>query len=93
MQSSIQNATLHENRSAEKDETEPSETTLSDHAIYDTGSSQPLEKSACINENPSVSNEAVYNVHLRATESPYSFDGCAEGAPSYCTADHVQQQL
>ena len=87
MQSSIQNATLHENRSAEKDETE---TTLSDHAKYDTGNSQPHEQRACINEDLFVSNEAVYNVHLRTTENPYSFDICTEGTPSHCTTDHIQ---
>ena len=90
MQSSIHNATLHENCSTEKDEAKLSKTTLSDHGINDTGNSQPHEQDACINENPSVSNEAIYNVHLRATENPYSFDVSTEGTPTPCTADHVE---
>ena len=95
---SIQNATMHENPSTAKDAT-ISETTMSDHVIYDTINPQPQEQSACIHENRSTSNEELktvgitnpmYSAQLRATENPYSFDVSTESTPTHCTADYVQ---
>ena len=100
MQSSMQNATMHENPATEKDEMRLSETALSDHVIYDTIKPQPQEQSACIHENPSANKEEVekagitnpmYSVHLSTTENPYYIDTCTETTPTDCTAaDYVQ---
>ena len=99
MQSSTQSATVHENPSTAKDAMKLSETSMSDHVIYDTIKPQPLEQSACIHENPSASNKELktvgitnpmYSVKLRAAENPYSFDASTESTPTHCTADYVQ---
>ena len=99
MQSSMQNATVHENPSTIKDATKLSETSMSDHVIYDTIKPQPQEQSACIHENPSASNEELkitgitnpmYSAQLRATENPYLLDASTENGPTHCTADDVQ---
>ena len=99
MQSSMYNATMHENPTTEKDAAILCETTMSDHVVYDTINPKPQEQGACIHENPTANNEEIekagitnpmYNVHLRATENPYSFDASTVSTSTHCTADCVQ---
>ena len=99
MQSSIQISTIHVNPSTEKDAAKLSDTTMSDHVIYDTVKSHPQKQNTCIHEGPSVNDEEavntgvpnpLYDDQLRATENPYSFDASTGDAPSHCTADHAQ---
>ena len=89
--------TVHENISTQKDSTELSETTMSDHVVYDTINPQSQDQNACIHENPSVIDEEVLKgeisnpmyiqLRARATEYPYSFDTGTEDTPSDCTAE------
>ena len=99
MQSSMYNATVHENPTTEKDAAILCETTMSDHVAHDTINPKPQEQGACIHENPTANNEEIekagitnpmYNVHLRATENPYSFDASTVSTSTHCTADCVQ---
>ena len=99
MQSSIQTTAIRVNPSTEKDEAKLSDTTMSDHVIYDTINTQPQEQNTCINEGPSVIDEEaanagipnpMYDDRLRVIENPYSLDASTGDTPTHCTADYAQ---
>ena len=97
--SSVQVTAIHVNPSTENDEAKLSDTTMSDHVIYDTIKIQPQERSTCLHEGPSVNDEndeeavnvgipnPMYDDQLRAKENPYSFDVSTGDTPTDCTAE------